>query len=211
MSTDQRAPIAFCDTETDGVHPGRKAWEVAIVRREPDGTEEAWEAMLEIDLATADPFGLRIGGYYDRHPVGRTVAGHDRHVASSLDWPAAAAHQIARLTHGAHIVGAVPSFDTDVLDRLLRGEGYLPAWHYHLVDAENLAVGYLAGQGRPLLPPWSSDDLTAALGLEPTSEEERHTAMGDVRWAMRLWDRIMGGEYVVDDPADVADLMRDPE
>jgi hypothetical protein len=36
------APLCFVDTETTGVHPGRRAWEVAIIRRDPDGYEEEW-------------------------------------------------------------------------------------------------------------------------------------------------------------------------
>jgi hypothetical protein len=31
-----------------------------------------------------------------------------------------------------------------------------------------------------------------ALGVESASEDERHTAMGDVRWVMRMYDAIMG-------------------
>jgi hypothetical protein len=110
------------------------------------------------------------------------------------------------MTHGAHVVGAVPSFDTHVLDGLLRGHGLIPAWHYHLIDVEVLAVGYLAGRGvkigstvvdkhgntRLRTPPYSSDELTEALGVESAAEHERHTAMGDVRWVMRMYDAIMG-------------------
>ena len=28
-------PLVFIDTETDGLHPGRKAWEIALIRRDP--------------------------------------------------------------------------------------------------------------------------------------------------------------------------------
>jgi hypothetical protein len=33
-----------------------------------------------------------------------------------------------------------------VLDRMLRAHKLIPAWHYHLIDVENLAFGWLAGQ-----------------------------------------------------------------
>lgn len=189
------APICFLDTETDGVHPGRKPWEVAIIRREPDGQQTEWQAFVDIDLSTADPFGLSVGRFYDRHPLGQVIVGESRkwwmnaHGESRHD----VARAVARLTHGAHIVGAVPNFDTETLAPLLRKHGLTPAWHYHLCDVEALAVGFLAGRGEPVAPPWSSDALTAALGVEPAAEDERHTALGDARWAMRLYDAVMAG------------------
>jgi hypothetical protein len=37
-----------------------------------------------------------------------------------------------------------------------------------------------------------SDALSRACGVEPPTTE-RHTAMGDVRWAIALYDAISGG------------------
>jgi hypothetical protein len=34
--------------------------------------------------------------------------------------------------------------------------------------------------------------LSFAVGVEPPRVGERHTAMGDARWAMRLYDAITG-------------------
>lgn len=192
------AAIAFVDTETTGVHPGRKAWEVAIIRRGADGKEQTGHYMLPVDLSEADPFGLKIGGFYDRHPQGQNIAGKIPFVQTM---PALneAARWIARLTHGAHLVGAVPNFDSEVLDKLLRSQGLIPGWHYHLIDVEALAVGYLAGRrpfdrNEPVALPWKSDDLSRACGVEPPTEDERHTAMGDARWAQRWYDAIVTGE-----------------
>ena len=42
------------------------------------------------------------------------------------------------------------------------------------------------------MPPWSSDGLSSAVGVDP-EQFERHTAMGDVRWVMAQWDAVMGG------------------
>jgi hypothetical protein len=98
------------------------------------------------------------------------------------------------MTYGAHLVGAVPNFDTEVFDPLLRAHGLAPAWYYHLQDVETLAVGYLLGQGKPAPElPWKSDELMAEIGVEPPAEDERHTALGDARWAKRAYDVIMGG------------------
>ena len=45
--------------------------------------------------------------------------------------------------------------------------------------------------GTPLPPPWHVDDLSRACGVDPARPEERHTALGDARWAMRLYDAIV--------------------
>ncbi|OXR46633.1 hypothetical protein B7C42_01607 [Nocardia cerradoensis] len=117
---------------------------------------------------------------------------------------------VERWTRGAHIVGSVPNFDTETLAAMLRRHGLCPSWHYHLIDVEVLAIGHL-GAVRRLNPypieaadvaaaefdltalPWKSDDLSRAVGVEPPGPDERHTAMGDARWAMRMYDRINGG------------------
>jgi len=69
---------------------------------------------------------------------------------------------------------------------------------------ETLAVGYLYSQANEFPGgkaadfvakglPWDSDDLTAALGLDPVPEDERHTALGDARWVMRIYDAVTKG------------------
>ena len=197
-------PVCFIDTETDGVHPGRKPWEIALIRRDDTGQYEV-SFFVNIDLSTADPFGLRVGRFYDRHPWGRMISGLDEldPVASWTDpnfkSQEEAAKIVARMTHGAHLVGAVPNFDAEVFDRLLRKCGLCPSWHYHLIDVENLAIGYLRGQHTPVPdraiyePPWKSDELMELIGVEPPAKGERHTALGDAKWAMRAYDAVMGG------------------
>lgn len=207
--------LCFLDTETDGIHPGRQAWDVAMIRRDDTG-ERTLSFYVELNLSTADPFGLNVGRFYDRHPMGQFLAGHRSKQPLPLadaynpdfDYtdlylsPWTAAQAVARWTHGAHIVGAVPNFDTETLAALLRERGLTPAWHYHLIDVEALAVGFLHGVHRsteweptalPALP-WESDGLSRALGVDPPSEDERHTALGDARWAMRLYDAIVPAE-----------------
>jgi hypothetical protein len=200
------APLAFVDTETTGVHPGRVPWEIAIIRREPDGEESMWVGQVDDpDLSNADPFGLKVGGFYERHwQYGNK--GSTPLVASEET----AARIVEEATRGAHIVGVVPNFDTETLDAMLRRHRLIPAWHYHLIDVEALAVGYLhgritearmhVGDEAPMdrwttaLPlPWRSDDLSRACGVEPPSEEDRHTALGDALWAKRWYDAIVGG------------------
>jgi hypothetical protein len=190
-------PICFIDTETDGVHPGRKVWEIALIRRDDQGQREV-SFFVDIDLSTADPFGLKVGRFYDRHPWGRVISGLDQPdpVASWADpgfkTQLDAARIVARMTHGAHLIGAVPNFDSEVFDRLLRDNGLCPSWHYHLIDVEALAVGYAAAKGLAIAPPWKSDDLMEIIGVEKPSEQERHTALGDARWCVKTYDAVMG-------------------
>lgn len=181
--------LAFVDTETTSLRPDRRAWEIALILRRPGRADAPYHWFVEIDdleLGNADPFSLRIGHFYDRHPaiVGDEVSGP----ATSAT---VTAYTICDLTRDAVIVGNVPSFDTDVLDRMIRKAGRLPRWHYQLIDIENLAAGYLTAQGHiPAGPPWNSEDLSRALGVEPPAGDERHTAMGDALWVARMWDAI---------------------
>ena len=188
------APLVFIDTETDGVHPDRKAWEIAMIRRDDERTIGT-HMFVEIDLSTADPFGLKVGGFYDRHPLGQAISeawrdddDHKRRVKTQRE----AALKVAQITHGAHLVGAVPHFDAEVLANLLRSQGLTPSWHYHLIDVEAMAVGYLSARRAPIAPPWKSDDLGRQLGINPPSDDQRHTAMGDAEWAMRWYDAMTG-------------------
>lgn len=191
--------LIFVDTETTSLRPDRRAWELgAIIRRvaAPDHELRLLVRAEDLDLGNADLFSLNIGGYYDRHPQGRG----DGHVPAGgrLVSEADALAEFAHLSRGAHLVGNVVSFDADVLDRRMRAHGILPAWHYHLIDCEALAVGYLAAQtDHPMTGdvaqqlPWDSGQISAALGIDP-AKYERHTALGDARWAMDLYDAVMG-------------------
>lgn len=187
------APLAFIDCETTSLDPEHgEVWEVAAIVRNStfpgDDGEHVWT--LPVDLTYADPVSLSIGRFHERHPCGNTVPDVD-------DWtePQVFAHEFARITHGAHLVGAVVSFDEKRLERLLRAQGIMPSWHYHIQCVETLAVGWLRGQGRPAPElPWNSRELSAAIGVEMPTDEERHTALGDAKWAARIWSKIMDGE-----------------
>lgn len=200
-------PLCFIDCETDGIHPGRQAWEIAIIRRNaphgPKGRDVVTEFFVELDLSTSDPMGLRIGGFYDRHPVGRWLAeepGIGRVEVSDGGGPisatthggeplalsaGAAAAEIARVTHGATLVGAVPSFDAETFAALLHRQGLTPAWHHRLRCVESMTAGHLR-----LLDTGGLSDCADALGIE---HPDAHTALGDARTAMAIWDHIMGG------------------
>ena len=179
--------IVFMDTETTGLALTDDIWEFAGIRREEDGSENILHLFIAHDQAKCAklPESFR-KDHTDRYDDVECVSQSE------------AALIIANFMGGkAHIVGAVPNFDTERIALLLRRFNIKPDWHYHLIDVENLAVGYLNGRrsmskaGIPdLAPPWNSDDLSRACGIDPPTDA-RHTAMGDALWAMAIYDRVM--------------------
>jgi hypothetical protein len=165
------------------------------------------------DLTRADPTALRIGRFYERtsdldlppersgsiHQIRVTLDGESL-APSALGFvprpgprwqdPTPVARTLARLLDGKHIVGAVPGFDANFLQRFLFKHGQAATWHYHLIDVEALAMGFLACGGSAPALPWSSDDLTEALGVK-VDPAARHTAVGDARWARDMYDAVM--------------------
>jgi hypothetical protein len=216
-------PLAFIDTETTGLDPTRhEVWEVGlIVQRDGDEHEHLWRWWPNMD--TADPNGLRIGRFYDRihgppPPWSARYDGSVHYEGDDADGPMPVAprqfaHTLAQYLDGAHLVGAVPSFDAAFVAPLLRRLGQAPTWHYHLIDVEALAAGWVSAQcmgeaadgGRGTVgvrrangslnhidgrPPWDSDELSLAVGVDP-EQYDRHTALGDAKWAKAIWDAVM--------------------
>lgn len=211
--------VVFLDTETTGLDPERhQVWELALIR---DGKEYVWQ--LPVDLTRADPTGLRIGQFYERRsaiaPTGSVAKLH------RVQWPSKepkwdmvglpvsdTAETVARLLDGRHMVGAVPSFDAAFLTRWLNAHGQAATWHYHLIDVEALAAGFLVGEftacqevGNPdadgpsvedvkrAWAPWNSNELSRAVDVDP-DDFDRHTALGDARWAKAIYERVYGRE-----------------
>lgn len=202
--------LAFVDTETTGLDPDRnEVWEVGLILQDPDVPDANGEYLwhVDVDLGRADSMALTIGRFYERWQGSAVYAGRTDPAEPNGDGPAhfvsaaSFAPLFARLTHGAHLVGAVPSFDDAFLKRLLRANGACPGWHYHLVDVEALAAGWLAAGSLPgersaetfdkCTPPWNSNDLSRAVGVNP-DDYERHTALGDARWAKAIYEVVMG-------------------
>lgn len=209
--------LVFLDTETTGLDPDRhEIWEVAYIIRDEGVADQERSVQLPIYHGErADPYGLRVGGWFDR----RISASMFKSTELSPNYPddvvLAAnggietvyefARRIVREFNGATIVGAVPDFDVRFLTRWLNAHGQPWTGHYHLCDVENLAVGFLASEladarrtstvttydPNVIVPPWSSDALAKELGVT-IEESARHTALGDARWARDMYDAVMG-------------------
>ena len=210
--------VAFVDTETTGLDPERNPiWEIAVIIPDgPDQGEHVWQQRLPLqpNKATHHPVTFVVDGagwlpiVGDDERVPRSSANVNRWVLDNTRFaddydhdtalrPDDSIERFARLVEGRHLVGAVPSFDEERLRRLYRRWVDPTAtrfpWHYHLIDVEALMVGYLLGnpEGDWRLPlPWKSDDLSTALGVTPP-DKDRHTALGDARWAKAIYDTVI--------------------
>jgi hypothetical protein len=196
------ANICFLDTETTGLVSGiHEPWEVALIAPNEVGVMKEHRWFLPANIANADPVALSIGRYHERHPKGNAydkVGGGsigprpnpDHKLVEWRDF----AQEFVKLTHGMHLVGAIVSFDVDFLNRLIRANGLSHSWHHHIIDIEAMAVGYLKQRdgihARVTAPPWDSHTLTEELGVT-VPEADKHTALGDARWAKTMYEVMM--------------------
>jgi hypothetical protein len=190
------------DTETTGLDPERhELWDIALI--EADGTEHEWH-IAPVHPELADPTSLRLTDFYQRTAsddwrwsfsnVGTTLLASSDRAAQMRQNRYGIASEIALLTAGKHLVGAVPSFDAAFLGRFLVANGQREAWHYHLVDIEALAAGRLG-----IAPPWDSDDLARRLGCPRL--DGKHTAIGDARWAKAMYEAALDPGTVIESAA----------
>jgi len=209
------AKLVFLDCETTSLRYDRRAWEIGFITRElgvtlgdiapglGDVEQSFFIDAADLDLGNADPMSLKIGRFYDRHPQFNNTPYGSRELLSEYE----ALRRVESATRGAHIVGAVPNFDTETLGTRMRARRICPSWHHHLIDVEALAVGWLhrhaavlenrqanvdeaAALRETAKPPWRSDDLSRAIGVDP-DKFDRHTALGDAAWAMAIYDTIV--------------------
>lgn len=189
------ADVCFIDCETTGLEDRHSIWEVGLIT--PDGREHVWQFL--IDEVAADPFALDIGKWWDRRwptafQSAQALDAIDETgqfaITPGRDW----CRRFRDLVGTSLWAGCVPSFDEERLRRLLLANGVRPRWNYQLIDVKTLAVGWFAGTNDLAHvgpPPWKSDDLSAALGIE-ADERARHTALGDARFAKKMFEAVMG-------------------
>jgi hypothetical protein len=207
-------PQRWLDCETTGLDLAtRRAWDVAVIERRPDGVDVEHQWFLhaaDIDLSTADPAALDIGGFWHRHPQ----AGYLRAGGSAITAPdrpgVHRAHTVleavAQLTAGAVVLGSGPWFDMMTLGPRMVERGITPAWYYHPDDVPAMVKGFLAGWVGMTdeLRAARSDELVRAIGLDPDSYG-RHTAIGDCRLFRDAYDVLArGGRTFQDERAAAA-------
>lgn len=184
--------LVAIDTETLGLAVHHPIWELALIRREPDRAqvEHHWFVQHEAaDLGDLpESFRTDYETRYDAHAAIRTrdLAVILRHLLRPIDG------------QQPILIGSNPSFDAERIGYQIADD--LPGlWHYRAVDSATLAAGWIKGRDAAinavssdalLTLPWKSDDLAASIGIEPA--KGRHTALGDARWALAVWDRVMG-------------------
>lgn len=179
--------LVFLDTETTGLHPGRQPWEIAIIRRTGEGQRQLHLCVdvQDLDLETADPAGLEISGFHKRHPQVRM---------RPLQFPrvfraAEAVSLVEEWTAGATIVGVIPRFDTECLTQMFVNHGVRPAWNPEPVDVVATTASRLRARG--LTPDADYANLSLQFGVKTPTAGQRHTALGDARWAMRWYDKLL--------------------
>lgn len=174
--------LCFVDTETTSLDPHtRVAWDVALIRREEDGTEKRTSFFVELtnrEFVAADSVSLEIGNYDERYDPLEAISKRS------------AAAIIAEYTDGAVLAAATPDFDALGLANILEAAGLQPKWHYKLLDVTTFANGVLLANGEieaDNLWPSSLGTVAEILGVT-TSETARHTALGDAEYHMDVYD-----------------------
>ena len=185
----ERTPLVFLDTETTGLDPYRDdIWDIAWITVDDQGRNEH-QLYVQHDANKAVQLPAEFRADWARRYDATTAVPPFQMVKMLLD----------TIAGKAHLIGACPWFDQEFLRITFDAAGDTFPWHYHLVDVEALAVGALAKQAEPfsdqhayppLQPPWESDQLSRAIGVDP-DEFDRHTALGDARWAEAMYNTIM--------------------
>jgi hypothetical protein len=186
MSAMSDRTLVFLDTETTGLHRGRRPWEIAIIRRTAS-TQTRLHLCVDVDdldLASADPAGLQISGFHKRHPQVRQRPLHIPRVYRAE----MAAALVDEWTVGATIIGVLPVFDTECLTDMFDRHAMTPRWR-DAIDVTRLATAAVRDSG--VEPDRNHGDLSRQCGVKPPSGAARHTALGDARWAMRWYDALV--------------------
>lgn len=190
------APLIFLDSETTGLTYDDEIWDLALIRRDTSGVETAVQTFVAHDVRKSQRLPHAFLQDYRQRYDPTLAIGWEKLIAEVLDDMFRPDDKTGKK---AHIVGNVPNFDTERIAKLYRAYGLdTVPWHHHLIDVENLAVGYLLGYAStgmptvtPPTPPWDSEKLSRMVGVDP-NQFDRHTALGDALWAKAAYDTVTG-------------------
>lgn len=175
--------LCFIDCETTGLEDDADIWEFAGIRRKPDGAESRVCIQISHDVRKAEtlpqPFRDDLAARFDREKAYRQPGA--AHIIYGFFAPGSDGL-------APQVVGAVPSFDTAMVMRLLRrniSPTPAPPWHHRLRCVESITVGHL---GREI---GGLQNCLEALGLPHGGDADAHTAMGDALSARAIWDAVM--------------------
>jgi hypothetical protein len=184
-------PIVFVDLETTSVREpwlpgGRQIWQLAVIRREDDGSETAYNRFIrldELDLSVSTEQALEISRFH-RHP---SLHGSDQDVCSGRD----AAELMLHLTADQPLwVGAAPWMDaTDVL-HLMHQHGLIPAdaadvpWDFRLVCVISQLLGRTNAH-----PTAEVGEMSATIGIDQSSYAI-HDALADTYFVRDVYDAL---------------------
>lgn len=167
-------PICYTDVETFGLESDRHdVFEFGSVKVYPDGREEELHLWLPADVSKASPDALRKNRFFERR-----VEGYEQHGVDGKE----GAWRIAEFTSGATLAGNRISFDEGMVSAYLRKHGLCHAWNLYTVDVPTFCAGALGLRGAN----FNGKTVSELLGVLLPSDEDRHTAMGDVRWSRRM-------------------------
>ena len=170
-----RTRFVFIDTEATGLdHERHELTEVSWIVRFEDGREVERQYFPQHTIDGADADALTLTRYDDR------IAPQDKVPAS--EWLS----QFLEDAQGAILVGAVPNFDAQHLERMCRKMGLEPTWDHHLLDVETLALPLIAPGPEA---PRSLAKTCAALGI-PHDKDQAHGALYDAQQTRLVFDRI---------------------
>lgn len=216
--------IISADTETTSlVRPylrgGRRIWDLGIIRREPDGTENTLHAFVRlVDLGLLEmiparvamditvPIGERLRAHLppdvqEALDVGRFFERHPEVLEPSAPAPAVIPErQLAELLMSGWLapgsdlrpptlLGVVPSFEDLGIADLLYRHKWINSETPWHYHPADVAAILGGALRRP--PQWNSEELSREVGVDPDSYP-RHTAIGDAQWALDLYDAVYG-------------------
>lgn len=188
--TETPSRLVFLDTETVGLDPRKHhPWEIAAIIREPGLPDEEIVWQLRGDLTEADEKSLEVCRYSERFAV---PDGFDacRIEADGRHWRLARHElwlEVQAVLRGAHMVGAVPSFDAAMLTAQFQKHDFRLTWHHRLICVENMAAGLL---GWPVPRGLGKTAEALRISVDPDGV---HTALADARVTRDVYDAVLAG------------------